>query len=400
MRALLPLLLLTVALQVHAAPNPTAAPKANDTAARALLDKVSARYRALEHYRFEGQVTTEAGNATQHQEQVLSTRYLVDRPHRFAMRLHSGEQTQIVVSDADSVWTALPAMGQYVVQPTKAVRASGDSVLFRQMDPAHDMPALLAAATAVRGMGPDTVRTANGAVACQRIALTVPRPAGAPDNITMHPRVLWIDPTTSLVLLDSMRVEQQNPQAGLVHVVTMIRQVVATADPSFEASAFRFSEGTGLRRVKRFLPPSEKHADMEGQPAPDFTLEKLADAKPVKLSDLKGHVVVLDFWATWCGPCRRWLPIVAKAARDHAAKGLIVYAVNEAETTTQVKAFLEKQKLEVPVLMDLNSNVGRLYRAESIPLTVVVGRDGRVVRVLVGVHEAEDLAAVLEDAGL
>jgi hypothetical protein len=177
------------------------------------------------------------------------------------------------VSDADSVWTALPAMGQYVVQPTKAVRASGDSVLFRQMDPAHDMPALLAAATAVRGLGPDTVRTANGAVACQRIALTVPRPAGAPDNITMHPRVLWIDPTTSLVLLDSMRVEQQNPQAGLVHVVTMIRQVVATADPSFEASAFRFSEGTGLRRVKRFLPPSEKHADMEGQPAPDFTLE-------------------------------------------------------------------------------------------------------------------------------
>ena len=175
MRALLPLLLLTVALQAHAAPNPATAPKATETAARALLDKVSARYRTLAHYRFEGHVMTEAGNATQHQEQVLDSRYLVDRPSRFAMRLHSGEQTQIVVSDADSVWTALPANGQYVVQPTKVVRASGDSVLFRQMDPAHDMPALLASATALRGLGPDTVHTANGAVACQRVAIKIGR---------------------------------------------------------------------------------------------------------------------------------------------------------------------------------------------------------------------------------
>jgi thiol-disulfide isomerase/thioredoxin len=145
---------------------------------------------------------------------------------------------------------------------------------------------------------------------------------------------------------------------------------------------------------------SPEHEALEGQPATDFTLETLADAKPVRLSDLKGRVVLLDFWATWCGPCRRWLPIVAQASRDYAAKGLSVFAVNEQEPESKVKAYLDQQKLDLPVLMDRSGNVGSIYRASSIPLTVVVGRDGNVLRVLVGLHEKEDLEDVLHDAGI
>src|SRR5262249_3019529 len=118
------------------------------------------------------------------------------------------------------------------------------------------------------------------------------------------------------------------------------------------------------------------------------------------LSGLKGRVVLLDFWATWCGPCRGWLPIVAKAHRDFAAKGLSVFAVNEREPESKVRAYLAQQKLDLPVLMDRSGTVGTSYRANSTPLTVVVGRDGNVVRILVGLHDEEDLRDVLHEAGI
>jgi thiol-disulfide isomerase/thioredoxin len=251
----------------------------------------------------------------------------------------------------------------------------------------------------MRSLGRDTVRTARGVVTCERIAITLPQPGGNA-NVKVFPRVLWVDPATQLVLLDSMRVEQQHPQAGLLHSVNVTRLVVAEANPTHSADAFRFTDPDGLRRVRRFMQSSPEHSSMEGQPAQDFTLETLADGKPVKLSSLKGKVVLLDFWATWCGPCRRWLPIVEKLGREYASKGLVVYAVNERETETKVKEYLAKQKIDIPVLMDLTGNVGTMYRASSIPLSVLVGRDGNIVRVLLGLHTEEDLVEVLQEAGL
>ena len=66
----------------------------------------------------------------------------------------------------------------------------------------------------------------------------------------------------------------------------------------------------------------------------------------------------------------------------------------------KVRAYLDKQKLDVPVLMDMAGTVGAMYRASAIPLTVVVGRDGKVVRILVGLHDEEDLRDVLREAGI
>ena len=89
-----------------------------------------------------------------------------------------------------------------------------------------------------------------------------------------------------------------------------------------------------------------------------------------------------------------------KAHRDYAAKGLSVFAVNERETESKVRTYLSQQKLDLPVLMDRGGMVGSEYRASSIPLTVVVGRDGNVLRVMVGLHDAEDLRDVLQEAGI
>ncbi len=377
------------------------AASADSPAARKALAAVVERYRTLASYRLEGVATADAGNAEASNVTQTSLQFAVQRPGRFSSRVRNTEMDTRMISDGDTLWTVVPGLGQYQVQSMATLRAGADSAaLARQFDPASEYARLLDGVTSVRALGRDTVHTARGTVTCERYALVTPNAQAAAQGVTMSPRVVWVEPTSHMVYMDSVRLEQKQEQVGVVHSINVTRMVVADADPELPRGLFRYTNAEGLRRVRRFSRSSPEHAAMEGQPAKDFTLEPLGDGPPVKLSSLKGKVVVLDFWATWCGPCRGWLPIVAKANRDYASKGLVVYAVNEREDATKVRAYLDKQKLDVPVLMDLSGTVGQMYRASSIPLTVVIGRDGAVFRVMLGLHGEDDLRDVLSEAGI
>ena len=394
-------LLATLALLASAGMPLQPKPPATDQLARKALERVAERYRTLKGYRIEGTASTTVSTRTQKNETANSMRFLVQRPRRAWSEVRESQFTTRVVTNGESLWTAVPELEQYTVQALAPLLAGADSGQYKgQLDPVSDYARLLDGVTRVRALSRDTVRTARGTVQCERYALTRAAADSAGPGITIHPRVIWVDPATRLVLLDSTRVDQNHPQLGPISSISMTRMVLAEPDPAFAADAFTFRPDNDMRRVRRFMQRSPEHEELEGQPATDFTLEALSDAKPVRLSELKGRVVVLDFWATWCGPCRRWLPIVEQANRDYAKKGLSVFAVNEREDDSKVKAYLDQQKLDLPVLMDRSGNVGSIYRASSIPLTVVVGRDGNVLRILVGLHEKEDLEDVLHEAGI
>jgi peroxiredoxin len=122
---------------------------------------------------------------------------------------------------------------------------------------------------------------------------------------------------------------------------------------------------------------------LETKPAPNFTLNDLA-GKPVSLADQKGKVVVLDFWATWCGPCVESMPHLDELNKQMSARGVRIFAVNLRETKQQVEKFLSDQKLGLPVLFDTDGKVGDLFKVQGIPQTVVIGKDGVVRKVMVG----------------
>ena len=394
-------LLATLALLASAAmPLEPKAPN-TDQLARKALERVAERYRTLKGYRLEGATSNTVSTRTEKNETGNRIRFLVQRPGRLTSEVRDSQYTTRLVANGESLWTAIPELDQYMAQPLAPLLAGADSAQLKgQLDPLSGYTHLLDGITRVQTLPRDTVRTARGVVKCDRYALWRAAADSTEPGVTLHPRVVWVDPASRLVLLDSSRVDQTHPQLGPVSAVSMMRLVVAEADPTVAADAFVFKPDDGMRRVRRFMQRSPEHEALEGQPATDFTLETLAGSKPVKLSELKGRVVVLDFWATWCGPCRRWLPIVEQASRDYASKGLAVFAVNERETDSKVRSYLDQQKLDLPVLMDRSGTVGSIYRASSIPLTVVVGKDGFVLRVMVGLHEAEDLKDVLHEAGI
>jgi thiol-disulfide isomerase/thioredoxin len=120
-----------------------------------------------------------------------------------------------------------------------------------------------------------------------------------------------------------------------------------------------------------------------GKPAPEFQLDML-DGSKFNLADHRNKVLILDFWASWCGPCLQVMPQVDKVAAEFADQGVKLVAVNLEETPDQVKGALERLQLHMPVALDRNGRVAEKYGATSIPQTVIVGPDGKVARLFVG----------------
>jgi thiol-disulfide isomerase/thioredoxin len=149
----------------------------------------------------------------------------------------------------------------------------------------------------------------------------------------------------------------------------------------------------GASRAKDDRPPLVR-ADtrqLEGRAAPPLALETPA-GDDVSLADAKGSVVVLHFWASWCGPCHESMPLIQAIADDktYLARGMKVFAVNRREDDSRIAAFTQRLKLSLPVLMDESETASTKYLVAAMPTTVVVGRDGVVAKVLVGVGEEFD----------
>ncbi len=130
-----------------------------------------------------------------------------------------------------------------------------------------------------------------------------------------------------------------------------------------------------------------------GETAPDFALPDLA-GETVRLSDLRGRPVVLNFWATWCAPCRIEMPMLEQAAAD-GGDDLAVLVINQGETAEQVGAFFDDVGLSLPALLDSDGEVGRAYGAVYLPSTFIIGPDGIVSAVHHGILSREELDGYL-----
>jgi cytochrome c biogenesis protein CcmG/thiol:disulfide interchange protein DsbE len=126
----------------------------------------------------------------------------------------------------------------------------------------------------------------------------------------------------------------------------------------------------------------EAKAPVKGQPAPNFALRDL-DGNRVELSALRGKVVVVNFWATWCGPCKEEFPELEKVARE--MKGdVVVLGLDQAEDAARVAQFRDQYQATFTLLLDSSNAVADAYKLRGIPDTIFVDRNGRVSDVVLG----------------
>jgi len=117
-------------------------------------------------------------------------------------------------------------------------------------------------------------------------------------------------------------------------------------------------------------------ADATG-PAAEFKLQSRS-GPAVSLSSLKGQVVLINFWATWCGPCRKEMPFLEQIQKKYAPLGFTMVGVNVEEDTRLMDAFLNDVPVTFPILLDPANSVSKLYNVSAMPSTVIVDRKGNV----------------------
>jgi thiol-disulfide isomerase/thioredoxin len=118
-------------------------------------------------------------------------------------------------------------------------------------------------------------------------------------------------------------------------------------------------------------------ADIVGQPAPDFALRSMKGPS-VRLSEHLGEVVIINFWATWCGPCRQEMPLLDELYGKYQRAGLIMLSVNIDEKLDPAIEMAQTLKVSYPVLFDTRKEVSRAYDVSAMPVTVLVDRAGVV----------------------
>jgi len=320
--------------------------------------------------------------------------FAVDRPtNRFAMITKEGFPKIDVVCDGKKVYTFISLTNSYTEKPapknleqllTENPLLAGNAApglspaLFLKSDP---YAALTAGVTSASYVGKETINGTD----CHRVRLST----------TEADIDLWIrvnDPPLLIRMAPDMQKflkKMRNAAPGLKKMTMSV--VVDTSEWSFGKplpdDLFVFKPPPDATKKASLFEQPEQHP-LVGENAPDFTLD-LLDGGQVHLTDHLGkHVVVLDFWATWCPPCRRALPILARVTAAKKQDGVVFYAVDQGETPEKVRRFLKDRKIQCAVALDRDRKVGRKYKVSGIPQTVIIGKNGRIESVHVGFNPA------------
>jgi thiol-disulfide isomerase/thioredoxin len=139
-------------------------------------------------------------------------------------------------------------------------------------------------------------------------------------------------------------------------------------------NVFSFLGLTMITMALLLIPNGTSAADAKGL-APDFTLAS-KNGGNVRLQEQLGDVVLINFWASWCGPCREELPYLEALQQEYADLGFTILAVNVDEDPSKADILLNDIAVSFPVLFDVNDDVSKLYDVQAMPTTVIVDRDG------------------------
>ena len=319
-------------------------------------------------------------------QQVTKMTARLARPNRLSLVVDEGKMGMTVVSDGKHLTQSLPAVRRYVVSdaPAELAQMTDVGVALK--------PTILGTTGALIPTSGEAFykRLMSDVEASEYLGLEK-----VGDAICHHLRFsqkrfgwdIWIaegaQPVVEKVVFDLSKPAKDE------HVT--IRYTVAFSDwnvsPKVDDSNFTFTPPTGAEQYYVLLPPDPLHP-LVGQPAPAFkTVDE--NGHPFDLRQYLGkNVIMLEFWSSSCPGCVMSMPELDVVAKKFADRGVVYRAVNGGEDAATIKEFFAQTKFKVPVAMDPETEVSQAYGVQSIPQTVLIGKDGKVQFVHIGYSSA------------
>ncbi len=147
--------------------------------------------------------------------------------------------------------------------------------------------------------------------------------------------------------------------------------------------------GLGLGAALLASAGAQARTSTTASPAPDFTLRSVGGPN-LRLAEQRGRVVMLNFWATWCAPCREEMPHLSRIHDKYQASGFTLLGVNVDDNASNATTMATKLGLKFPVLLDTDKTVVKLYAVTSMPSTVLIDRDGQLRHVHKGYKSGDE----------
>jgi thiol-disulfide isomerase/thioredoxin len=320
----------------------------------------------------------------------------VQNPGKARVELEIGAGN-LMVSDGESTWTYRPSTKFY----TKITAAQGPDGVAANLA-VLDVMGFFEDAKTAKTVRSERISVDGQSFDCWVVTSNVKIPAGAGMGGTISDGLMtsWIDKKLLLAVQEIIAYSYKvAPAAGAapVEYQAKLTQIVRSlkVDQPIPAATFAFIPPAD---AKEQLTQTAGRIDLTGQAAPTFKGVSL-DGKAYSLDSLKGKTVLLDFWASWCGPCIRSMPTTERLYADYRAQGLVVLGVDVDENRDTVEKFLKTQPLGYPVLMGSESGIPAAYGVTVFPTFVLIGPDGKIAAHQFGFNEAA-LVGIVSKAGL
>jgi peroxiredoxin len=340
-------------------------------AARALLHEVAETYRNLPSARFEWSETTNRFTGKSEIRSSYHVAMLWQPPDKVRIETSSSREPQVSIADGETNWTVYPQSGEYTRVPQGKGPLRGVPT-YSLLDKARGAPKI-------------TGHEQLQGVDCTVIQIDLER------GVTQR---LWIETATHLVRRDSY--EEPPTESSGVTAKRETNYTLARLGESFAPSVFQYDPAATHAKNRTQL-AREASMSLQGQPAPDFTLHDLA-GREVRLRDLRGKIVLLDFWGTWCGACREALPMIELLHRSLKDKNLVVLGV-DSEAPELAREYLQRFGYNMSSLVDTKEEAVNQYRVQAWPTTVLIDGEGKVAYYEVGL-EPEKLRDAIRALGV
>jgi thiol-disulfide isomerase/thioredoxin/outer membrane lipoprotein-sorting protein len=364
-----------------------------------ILQKVVAVYHNLENYRLEGTISRERKAEGFYERREIPVLQMGMTGGKRRTELGWPRNQLMTISDGQKAWLYLNRTNQYAQGAPDQMEALASVLSAGNELSLGSLFTLDYAEFAGRAQGSQLISEEsleiNGKLArCYLLEIPPSSDSEKGAQLVRLPARLWVDKEQFIILKQvSIRKLKQPPSDLPSEITETITLSQAQIGGPLEEKAFSFSPPPQARLVRILDTQNPSRAGLQGKEAFDFTL-KSVEGIEFNLKELRGKVVLLDFWATWCLPCRIELPIVEKIHKEFKDKGLVVLGIDD-EPADQVRPFLKETGITFPTLLDTEDVVDR-YQVQAIPSMILIDREGKVAWQQLGTTSETGLRKALQ----